>query len=125
MALPLSGQPGPGHQFTVLGATQSPDKLVEVGDEQSWFPETTGDSGKLSSTRNPAFWADKTFLWKNGRYIAEYSEGKQDYVISLTFCRGVHMTMHKDVWMIYGSRTRVEDGVPLDGPPNWGGQNEN
>ena len=120
-----TGEPGPGHEFTVLDATQSPDDIVEVGDKQTWCPDATGASGTLKSTRDPAFWVDKLFKKKNGKYIAEYTEGKQSYVISLTFLLGTHMTMHKEVWMIYGARTRVEDCELKDGPPTWGGQNQN
>ena len=120
-----AGEPGPGHVFTVLAATQSPDKIVEVGDEQTWAPDPTGASGKLLSTRDPLFWSTKLFNKKGDQYIAQYTEAKQEYTITLTFKLGTHMTAHTDVWMIYGTRNRVGECEGLGGPPNWGGQNEN
>lgn len=122
-----TGEPGPGHVFTVLATTQSPDKIVEVGDEQTWDPDPTGTSGKLLSTRDPLFWGSKVFNKKGDVYIAQYTEAKQEYTITLTFRRGIHMTAHSEVWMIFGARDRVGacdgNGDGENGPPTWGGQN--
>lgn len=120
-----AGGPGPGHVFTVLAATPSADKIVEAGDEQTWDPDPTGMTGKLLSTRDPVFWGTKLFTKKGDQYFLQYTEAKQDCTITLTFKRGTHMTAHKDVWMIYGSRDLADGCGGTEGAPNWGGQNQN
>ena len=119
-----AGEPGPGHVFTVLDATQSPDKIVEVGDRQTWMPDASGLAGTLLSTRDPAFWSTKKFKKIGLDYVAEYVDGKDTYTITLAFRIGTHMTAHKDVWMIYGARNCAGNCEGFDGPPTWGGQNE-
>lgn len=117
---------GPDHTFTVLATTKSPDDIVEKGDEQTWIPPQDDAPGRLLVKRDETFWKDKQFaqVGKN-TYQAKYTEAGKDFVINLLFEQVRDLTAHKEkMWMIYGSRTLMEEGCDLlDGPPRWGGQN--
>lgn len=123
---------GQGHTFTVLDTTASGDDIVEVGDKQTWRPDVSLESGKLSVEREGkpvVFWDDKLFgrdRLDDNRYIAYYDEGGSTFSITLVFERARHMSMHKDVWFLFGARSEIrgEHGCGVrGGPPDWGGQN--
>lgn len=116
---------GRGHTFRVVATTKSPDDIVEVGDEQTWVPPSASTDGKLLVPRDPKFWDDKKFQQvSTNKYAAKYSENGIGYVITLLFEQIRDFCEHdKKIWMIYGSRSPVIDDGFKDGPPNWGGQN--
>lgn len=114
-----------GHTFTVIATTESPDDIVQDGDEQTWVPPAGGKPGRLQVNRKEAFWATKQFnAIARNKYQADYSEDGVDYVIVLLFEKVRDTLDHRKMtWMIYGSRKSVKTGGLLNGPPNWGGQN--
>lgn len=126
------GQIGPGHTFTVLGATDESSEMVEVGDKQTWVPSDDLTTGILDVMRGDApvpYWKDKTFVADASaanQYVCTCTDGKTTTIITIFFERARHMIDHRSVWMIFGhNTTKGSDPGSCGGdPPRWGGQNK-